>query len=282
MVVSSLRPSGLDVKAVAARRRVRWEIALLLGVSLGRSAVSAVIELVGDLTDSVPLGEQIATLNPVRSPRPYLDLAWQLHAVIFGLVPVGLALYFLAIRPNSRPLRESLGLDWRLAPRNIVRDLLWGISLFSAVAIPGLLFYILGRALGITVAVQPSGLTDYWWTIPILLLQAFRNGAVEEVIVVGYLYRRTQDIGWSQGGRIDLRFLITSALLRGSYHLYQGIGPFIGNFAMGLFFAWWFQSRFGNKRVLPLVIAHTLIDAIVFVGAQLAPAALLRLLGLAT
>jgi len=61
--------------------------------------------------------------------------------------------------------------------------------------------------------------------------------------------------------------------------LYQGIGPFIGNFAMGLLFAWWFRSKWGKRRVWPLVIAHTLLDIVAFVGYTLAPAGLLRLLG---
>ena len=57
--------------------------------------------------------------------------------------------------------------------------------------------------------------------------------------------------------------LAASAVLRGSYHLYQGYGGFFGNLVMGLIFGWWFQR---TRRVLPLVIAHTLLDAISFVG----------------
>jgi membrane protease YdiL (CAAX protease family) len=54
-----------------------------------------------------------------------------------------------------------------------------------------------------------------------------------------------------------------SALLRGSYHLYQGIGGFVGNVAMGLLFGWLYR-RWG--RVTPLVVAHTLLDVGAFVG----------------
>jgi len=126
--------------------------------------------------------------------------------------------------------------------------------------------------------VQASALGTLWWTIPVLILSALQNGVLEEFIVVGYLYERTRDLGWSQRGA-DWRFLLASATLRGSYHLYQGIGPFFGNFAMGLLFAWWFQSRWGRHRVMALVIAHTLLDVVAFVGYALAPPALLRLLG---
>ena len=60
--------------------------------------------------------------------------------------------------------------------------------------------------------------------------------------------------GWRRG---------RSALLRGSYHLYQGLGGFVGNVAMGLIFARLYQ-RWG--RTMPMIIAHSLIDTVAFVG----------------
>lgn len=269
-----------------------------MALSLGRSGIYSIVNLIAMLTDNVALADQVTALNPSRSPRPYLDLTYQLLGIFFALAPVALALYFLANRPGARPLREVLGLDLRFA------DLRWGVLLALAVGIPGLVFYGIGRALGITVAVQASALNPHWWAIPVLLLSAFQNGALEEFIVVGYLYERTRDLGWGGGAGAGLGqgiesgrgggfgqgswfsqgiwpFVLISALLRGSYHLYQGIGPFFGNVAMGLLFAWWFVKWPGRAghRVLPLVIAHTILDAVAFIGYALAPAALLRLLG---
>jgi membrane protease YdiL (CAAX protease family) len=60
--------------------------------------------------------------------------------------------------------------------------------------------------------------------------------------------------------------LAASAVLRGSYHLYQGFGPFLGNAVMGLIFAEWFRR---GGRVMPLIIAHTLLDVVAFVGYDL-------------
>ena len=54
-----------------------------------------------------------------------------------------------------------------------------------------------------------------------------------------------------------------SAVLRGSYHLYQGYGPFVGNAVMGVVFALVYLR---TRRVLPLVVAHTLLDVVAFVG----------------
>ena len=57
--------------------------------------------------------------------------------------------------------------------------------------------------------------------------------------------------------------ILVSAVIRGSYHLYQGFGGFIGNLIMGLIFGL-IYLRF--KRVAPLVVAHTLLDIGAFVG----------------
>ena len=99
---------------------------------------------------------------------------------------------------------------------------------------------------------------DVWYRIPYLLLSAFQNGFAEEVVVVGFMLTRLAQLGWTKE-----RALIASATLRGSYHLYQGFGGFAGNFVMGLIFGWWFQR---TRRVLPLVIAHFLLDAFSFIG----------------
>jgi len=60
--------------------------------------------------------------------------------------------------------------------------------------------------------------------------------------------------------------IIVSALIRGSYHLYQGFGGFIGNAIMGVVFGWLYTR---TKRVLPLIIAHTILDIVSFVGYSL-------------
>jgi membrane protease YdiL (CAAX protease family) len=56
-------------------------------------------------------------------------------------------------------------------------------------------------------------------------------------------------------------------LERGAYHLYQGFGAGLGNFAMGLVFGYVWR-RWG--RLWPLIIAHGLIDTVAFVGYALA------------
>lgn len=242
----------------ATRRRTIAEILIVLGLSLGQSAVYAAINLGGKLTAGPPLAAQTASLNQSVSPRPYLDLTYQLTGIVFTLVPVVLVIWLLAAQAGSaRAALRRLGLD-RSRPWP---DLGGGVVLAAVIGIPGLAFYYLGRELGITAEVIPAALAPYWWTIPVLLLQAVKNAVLEEVIVVGYLTTRLRGLGWPVWA-----VTTASAVLRGSYHLYQGFGPFVGNVVMGVVFAEWFR-RWG--RVAPLVIAHTLLDVVAFVGYQL-------------
>lgn len=235
-----------------------------MGLSLGQSAVYAVVNILERLTRG-PLGGQTATLNPSRSAQPYFDLIYQLLSVVFALVPVALALYLLSA--GGRSALARIGLDLR-APG---RDLTWGLGLGALIGVPGLGLYVAGRALGVTVAVQASALADHWWTVPVLILAALKNGLLEEVLVVGYLMERLEELGWRVWA-----IVLTSALLRAGYHLYQGWGPFLGNAIMGVVFAVFYVRR---RRVMPLVIAHTLLDVAAFVGYAYLPEAWLTALG---
>ena len=127
-----------------------------------------------------------------------------------------------------------------------------------------MLVVIVGTALLFTVntTVAAANLTDHWWTVPVLVLAAAQNAVLEEVVMVGYLFTR-----WSRAGWSPWRVIGTSALVRGGYHLYQGFGGFVGNAVMGIVFGWLYQR---TRRVGPLVVAHTLLDVVAFVGYTLA------------
>ena len=130
--------------------------------------------------------------------------------------------------------------------------------LAAVIGIPGLGLYLLARELGFNTTVAPANLPSVWWAVPVLVLAAVQNSVVEEVIAVGYLFTR-----WTQAGWSVWTVILTSAVLRGSYHLYQGFGGFVGNVAMGVILGW-FYTR--TRRVMPLVVAHTLLDVVAFVG----------------
>jgi len=224
----------------------------VLGLSLGASAVYSIVSLANSLTRTAPLSSQTTTLNGSLSPRPVFDLIYQFLAIFFDLVPVALVCFLLWSAAKPRLARLGLG------ARRPGHDILIGVGLALLVGIPGIGVYVASRALGIGLTVSASPLDTYWWSIPILVLSALRAALQEELIVVGYLYARLRDLGWK-----TWPIILVAAALRGSYHLYQGFGAFVGNFALGLIFGWMY-TRYG--RVLPLIIAHFIIDTAVFVG----------------
>jgi membrane protease YdiL (CAAX protease family) len=103
-----------------------------------------------------------------------------------------------------------------------------------------------------------ASLPDIWWRFPVLVLSALQDGILEEVLVVGYLISRLRMLGYQPAAAIAI-----SAVLRGSYHLHQGIGPFFGNVVMGVIFGAAFLRW---KRTNPMIVAHTLINAVAFIG----------------
>lgn len=242
-----------------ARRLVGLEILLLLTISLGRSAIYAVLDLLDKLSRG-PLAQQSTSLNTSASPRPWFDLAYQLTGIVVTVAPAGLAVLLLTL--TGLPALRILGLD----RRRMGADLLKGTALAAFIGIPGLAIYAAGRAIGATVEVVPATLGEHWWVIPVLVLQAVKNAVIEEVIAVGYLTVRLEQLGWRPWW-----IIVASAVLRGSYHLYQGIGPGIANLLMGLIFAELFRR---SRRVMPLIIAHALLDVAAFVGYALLGTAL--------
>ena len=225
----------------------------MLGVSLGASGVYALLDLIRSLTAAKPLNQQTQTLVPSAAPgRPWLDLAFQLANIGFGVVPALLAVHLLR-RDHDAPA-ATLG----VRPARPRFDLLTGVALTALIGIPGLGLYVAAKSAGFNVQVVPAALPHVWWAVPVLVLAAAQNGILEEIVVVGYLLTRLRQLGW-----VAPAMVLCSALLRGSYHLYQGFGGFLGNAAMGIVFATFFVRV---RRVAPLVIAHTLLDTVAFVG----------------
>jgi membrane protease YdiL (CAAX protease family) len=261
----SAPPAGVATGDIAtpdvlSRPRIRAEVLIVLGLSLGQSAVYAIVELVKRYLATAPIGKQTTTLNPSLSTINYLNIVLQVLNIIFTLVPVALALYLLSSHGQSWKTR--LGLD--LNGRSRWRDVGLGFGLAAAIGLPGLGLYAVGRAIGQTVRIDTSGLPHQWWSAVILLASAGVAGMLEEVIVVGYLITRLQEMRWSVPVAI-----LASALLRGSYHLYQGWPMAIGNAVMGAVFGWVFVR---TGRLGPLILAHWTLDAVSFIGPDVVPA----------
>jgi membrane protease YdiL (CAAX protease family) len=242
-----------DSPELTRRERVllRWEIVAVFAVSLGASGVYAFVSLIGSLTAQHSLGSQSVTLNGSQAPgRPVLDLFLQLVSLASGVAPVVLAFYLLARSDDTK----AIGVD-RSEP---LRDFLRGAGLAALIGGGGLGLYFIAYKSGIALNVVAENEPDIWWRYPILLLSALQNGLLEEVLVTGYLLTRLRKLGVRPEYAVAI-----SATIRGSYHLYQGFGGFIGNAVMGIIFGTFFLRW---RRATPMIIAHTLIDAVAFIG----------------
>jgi membrane protease YdiL (CAAX protease family) len=235
----------------AERRAIVIELVIVFTVTLGLSGARSLLSLVDSLLQPVPLSRQAVALNVPQANADLIDLLKQLlsAAQLFAWGALGL---YLLWRAGIRP--RALGLD-RTRPG---RDLLTGAGLAALIGIPGLGLYFLAYHLGASLAVLPSTLDDTWWRPIALTISATANAWAEEVLVVGYLITRLRQLGLRENAT-----LLSSAVLRGSYHLYQGFGGFVGNLVMGLVFGRVWQR---TNRLVPLVVAHTLLDVVAFVG----------------
>jgi membrane protease YdiL (CAAX protease family) len=233
------------------RRLVGTEVLVVLTVTLGLSAVRSGLSLLDAVLQPVPLNEQQVALNAPAAQAELVDLALQLTRVL-QLVGWGALGAYLLLRAGIA-LRD-IGLD----RRHPTRDGLGAVGLAALIGVPGLGVYLVARAIGVSVTIAPTTLTDTWWRVPVLIASAAANSWAEEVVMVGYLLTRLRQLGWSEN-----RALAAQALLRGGYHLYQGLGGFFGNILMGLVFGRVWQR---TNRLWMLVGAHALIDVVAFLG----------------
>lgn len=241
-----------DVPVTASRRVMRQEVLLVLALSIAASAIYAVLSFIASATAEEALRSQSTVLVSSRAPgRPWIDLGYQLARIVLALAPVALAWHFLARGGESL---RSIGADLSQPGKDLVR----GVALAAVVGGTGLALYLAAYAAGINLTVVPTSLPDVWWRAPVLVLLSIQNALLEEVLLAGFVLHRLQQLGWSPWHAVAV-----SAVLRASYHLYQGIGGFIGNLAMGVLFARLYQ-RWG--RCMPLVVAHALIDIVAFLG----------------
>lgn len=220
------------------RRRQITEILLVLAVTFGTSGIRAALRLVDSL-QRAPLNTQSTTLVDAQSQTHWLDLALQATSALTLFAWGGLAWYLLGER-------------WR-GPR--WGDLARGAGFAALIGLPGLAFYVAAVHLGLSKVVVPATSAVQ---IPTSLLWALANGFGEELVVVAYLCTRLRQLGWKPG-----QFIAASAVLRGSYHLYQGVSAGVGNIVMGVVFAYYFHK---TGRVWPLVLAHFLIDAVAYIA----------------
>ena len=248
--------AGAADPSAPARERLGLELVAVLGVTYAASGLRALLENIRDqLVIEQGLGlKHVATGPIVFVPKPtyaWFDLSADLIEVVLGVMPALLAVVLLLRSPGGPGCGIGLNRIRRI-------EIPQGLGFAALIGIPGLGLVYVARQIGANAQIVATNFPDVWYRIPMLLLNAVQDGLAEEVVVCAYVLVRLGQLGWSAP-----RALVTSAVLRGSYHLYQGFGGFVGNAIMGLIFGWWFQR---TRRVWPLVIAHSVIDAVSFIG----------------
>ena len=244
-----------DAEATA-KPRYGLEVLAVLGVTFGISGIGALLSFIrAQVTINHGFGFSNVATGPIKhaakTQYQWLDILDQVYSITAGILPAFLAIVLLMRSPGGPGF--AIGLD-----RLRIRELLQGLGFAAGIGIPGLAFVYVARKLGLNAQIVVTDFPDVWYRVPTLILEAFQQGVAEEIIVAAYVLTRLRQLGWTNS-----RAVVAASVLRGSYHLYQGYGGFIGNAIMGLIFGWWFQR---TRRVWPLIIAHFVIDAVSFIG----------------
>ncbi|MEO9139384.1 MAG: CPBP family intramembrane glutamic endopeptidase [Jatrophihabitans sp.] len=249
----SAEPDMQPTREPRAKDRFGLEIVAVLGVSYGMSGLYSLLTLIrNEITVQGGVANtQVTVASGGQTRYELLDLLDSLADVLHGILPAFLAVVLLLRSPGGPGLGIGLG-------RLRLRELAQGAGFAALIGVPGIGLIYAARQFGLNAQIVASNFPDVWYRIPVLALDAFQNGAAEEIVVLAFLLTRLRQLGWT-----NQRALALEAVIRGSYHLYQGYGGFVGNAVMGLIFGWWFQR---TRRVWPLIVAHTIIDAVSFIG----------------
>ena len=181
-----------ETPAPPPRRTWVAETFLVLGVSLGASGIYSVLNIIDRLTVHRALRRR-PRRSTTRSPPTGRGSTWPTSSPTSGSAsspPCSPSTCCPATRsaPGSGSASTSAGRcrTWPAAPCSPPP------SGFPAWAV-----YAAARALGLNTTVAAANLTDHWWAVPVLVLAAAQNAVLEEVVMVGYLYRRWLGVGWT-------------------------------------------------------------------------------------
>lgn len=176
-------------------------------------------------------------------PSPVLPSSGDYHQLVIQEIVVGAALLAFLIARGWR--FSELG----FAPLRWMDIVHTGVLVFAAIASYALIWSAIAPPDSTDTV---NVLDDAGFNLSQMLTLSVVNGAYEEIFVCAYLlaaWRTTP----------ALQIIALSALLRLSYHLYQGPYAAIALFPLGLIFAGYF---FSQRRVMPLILAHITIDVI--------------------
>ena len=194
------------------------------------------------------LGLLVLAASGEEQPAAIDQLGPAIGASIFSTflawAPVMVLAYLLA---RSGEGREAIGLR-RFDALDAVSGLVLAVMSWVLVFVLAIVFSRLGSN---NVDFLPRAL-QLWFRIVDAVVLAVTAGVTEEVVVRGYAQTRLEQL---KAPTAVILLLPTGlwALL----HLYQGVGPAVTVFCLGLFYAVYFNA---TRRLWPLIVAHALFD----------------------
>ncbi len=230
------------------RRTIRNEILIVLGLSYLTATAYALVQFA-----YITLHTAARSAVGVRTFPPHFDpfaFSNELISDLTELLPVALVLHLFT---RAGDPWKRLGLVFKR--RDVAVG--FGIGMFG-IAITVALANA-GRALNLPIhEVFPVNTNASASYVVLFFVGAIVAAVGEEMIVNAYLLTRLEDLGWGPGVALGL-----SALIRGSYHLYQGAAASIAIAIGGLVLGRIFQR---TKRIVTPLVAHLTFDAVGFLG----------------
>jgi hypothetical protein len=229
------------VQAAEHRRRLGWELLIVLAIFPAPYVINALASLVESVMDPNVVQARYPNVIP---GHPGASLPF---IVLITLVPLAAPALVVYLLSASREGIRSIGLArsrWR-------GDLALVLPVFGiAYLVPQLGGAYILVALHVKTLNPAIGQHSVWY-VGAALVSSMSAGVVEEIVVLGYLVRRLEQRGWSVGAVVAV-----AALVRVSYHLYYGLGvlPIL---------AWATVSVLlyrHYRRLLPFIIVHVLWD----------------------
>jgi len=206
---------------------------LVLLLAFAPGILSLLLVAIGTASDNGPADQ---LLPAIVSGVFTLFLSWS---------PVLLVAYLLV---RSGEGRRGIGLG-RFDGRadGLVGLGLW-ITSFVLVLVLARVFEPLGQN---EVDFLPNAL-PLWFRIVEAFGIAITAGVTEEVVVRGYAQTRLEQLKAPTAV-----ILLLPTALWGVLHLYEGAGPALTIFCLGMLYAWYYHK---TRRLWPIIIAHTLFD----------------------
>jgi membrane protease YdiL (CAAX protease family) len=227
-------PERNPVPPPPAAPRVLWlELGLVLLLAFAPGILSLLLTSLGDISQNGPADQLVPA---IVSGIFTLFLSWS---------PVLLIAYLL-IRSGEGPRGIGLG-RFDVRADGLVGLGLW-IASYVLVLILARVFEPLGQN---QVDFLPTELPMWFRAVDAVVI-AVTAGVTEETVVRGYAQTRLEQLKAPTAV-----ILLLPTALWGLLHLYEGAGPALTIFCLGMLYAWYYHK---TRRLWPIIIAHVLFD----------------------